>query len=187
MPACARHDIVDEERVGVYHCVARCVRRAFLCGVNPYTGRDYNHRKEWVLTRLRQLAGVFGVEVCSYTVMSNHIHLVLRNRPDVTQRWSSDEVALRWRTIFPVRDEATGEPIEPEKHDLAMLTADATRLAELRDRLGSLSWFMRCLCEWIAPRAIKRTKSPAGSGRGGSAHRFSSMRRRSWLAAFTSI
>jgi REP element-mobilizing transposase RayT len=150
MPAYARHDIVDEERVGVYHCIARCVRRAFLCGVDPYTGRDYNHRKEWVLSRLRQLAGVFGIEVCSYTVMSNHIHLVLRNRPDVTQRWSSDEVALRWRTIFPVRDEATGEPIEPEKHDLAMLTADATRLAELRGRLGSLSWFMRCLCERIA-------------------------------------
>ncbi len=150
MPAYARHDIVDEEHVGVYHCIARCVRRAFLCGVDPYTGHDYNHRKEWVLTRLRQLAGVFGVEVCSYSVMNNHIHLVLRNRPDITQQWSSDEVALRWRTIFPVRDEATGEPIEPEQHDLAMLTADATRLAELRSRLGSLSWFMRCLCEWIA-------------------------------------
>ncbi len=150
MPAYARRDIVNEDQVGVYHCIARCVRRAFLCGVDPYTGRDYNHRKQWVLDRLRQLAGVFGIEVCSYAVMSNHIHLILRNRPDVAQRWSSDEVALRWRRIFPLRDEATGEPIEPEKHDLAMLTADAARLAGLRARLASPSWFMRCLCEWIA-------------------------------------
>ncbi len=58
MPAFARRNIVNEDQVCVYHCIARCVRRAFLCGVNPYTGRDYNHRKQWVLDRLRQLAGV---------------------------------------------------------------------------------------------------------------------------------
>ena len=72
MPASACCDIVDEERVGVYHCIARCVRRAFLCGTDSYTGRDYGHRKAWVLDRLRQLAGLFGVEVCDYAIMSNH-------------------------------------------------------------------------------------------------------------------
>ncbi len=100
MPAYARRDIVKDDQVGVYHCIARCVRRAFLCGVNPYTGRDYNHRKEWVIDRLRQLTGVFGVEVCSYAVMSNHIHLVLRNRPDLTREWSGDEVALAMAEDF---------------------------------------------------------------------------------------
>ena len=72
MPASARRDIVDEDRVGVYHCIARCVRRAFLCGTDSYTGRDYCHRKAWVLDRLRQLAGLFGVDVCDYAIMSNH-------------------------------------------------------------------------------------------------------------------
>jgi hypothetical protein len=72
MPAYARCDIVDEDRVGVYHCIARCVRRAFLCGTDSYTGRDYSHRKAWVLDRLRQLAGLFGVEVCDYAIMSNN-------------------------------------------------------------------------------------------------------------------
>ena len=57
MPAYAQRDIVDEDRVGVYHCIARCVRRAFLCGTDSYTGRDYSHRKAWVLDRLRRLAG----------------------------------------------------------------------------------------------------------------------------------
>jgi REP element-mobilizing transposase RayT len=158
MPAYARRDIVSDDQVGVYHCIARCVRRAFLCGVDPYTGRDYNHRKQWVIERLRQLAGVFGVEVCGYAVMSNHIHLVLRNRPDLTRAWSCEEVALRWRKIFPLHDDASGAPIEPEKHDLAMLTADASRLSALRGRLASLSWFMRCLCEWIARKGNHEDK-----------------------------
>jgi hypothetical protein len=153
MPAYARRDIVDEDRVGVYHCIARCVRRAFLCGTDSYTGRDYSHRKAWVLDRLRQLAGLFGVEVCDYAVMSNHLHLVLRNRPDVARQWSDDEIAIRWRKLFPQRDELTGKPREPDNHDVALLTADADRLAILRSRLASLSWFMRCLCEWVARKA----------------------------------
>jgi REP element-mobilizing transposase RayT len=153
MPACARRDIVDEDRVGVYHCIARCVRRAFLCGTDSYSGRDYGHRKAWIVDRLRQLAGLFGVEVCDYAIMSNHLHLVLRNRPDIVQGWSETEVALRWRKLFPRRSEVTGELAEPDDHDLAMLTADTDRLATLRTRLASLSWFMRCLCEWVARAA----------------------------------
>jgi hypothetical protein len=37
MPAYARRQILNEAEVGVYHCVARCVRRAFLCGQDPLT------------------------------------------------------------------------------------------------------------------------------------------------------
>ena len=110
MPACARGQIVVEDQVGVYHCIARCVRRAFLCGIDPYTGKDYSHRKEWILDRMRELAGLFAIEVCGYSVMSNHLHLVLRNRPDIVEQWSADEIALRWCRVFPPRDDATGEP-----------------------------------------------------------------------------
>ena len=107
------------------------------------------------------LAGLFGVEVCGYAIMSNHLHLVLRNRPDSVEQWSDAEVALRWRKLFPQRDEVTGEPAEPDDHDLAMLMADADRLAILRGRLSSLSWFMRCLCEWVA-RAANHEEESAG-------------------------
>jgi hypothetical protein len=34
--------------------IARCVRRAFLCGVDPYTRQDSSHRKEWILDRMRE-------------------------------------------------------------------------------------------------------------------------------------
>jgi hypothetical protein len=46
MPAYARFHIVPPDKVGVYHCMARCVRRAFLCGVDPLTNHDYDSRKE---------------------------------------------------------------------------------------------------------------------------------------------
>ena len=113
VPAPAHRYIVHDECVGVYHCIARCVRRAFLCGIDAYSGRDYSHRKAWILGRLRALAGLFGVEVCGYAIMSNHLHLVLRNRPDSVEQWSDSEVALRWCKLFPQRDDSTGEPAEP--------------------------------------------------------------------------
>ncbi len=67
------------------------------------------------------LAGLFAIEVCGYSVMSNHLHLVLRNRPDIAEEWSADEIARRWCRIFPPGDDATSEPVEPGVHDLAML------------------------------------------------------------------
>jgi hypothetical protein len=84
MPTYARRQIVVEDTVGVYHCIARCVRRAFLCGVDPYTGRDYSHRKEWILDRMRELAGLFAIEVCGYSVIITSIST--RSGPDSPRR-----------------------------------------------------------------------------------------------------
>src|ERR1700679_802219 len=109
------------------------------CGTDPYTRQDYSHRKEWILDRMRELARLFAIEVCGYSVMSNHVPLVLRNRPDIAEQWSADEIALRWCQVFPPRDDATGEPVEPSEPDRAMLTANSEKLAELRKRLSNLS------------------------------------------------
>jgi REP element-mobilizing transposase RayT len=153
MPAYPRHEIVASDEVGVYQCIARCVRRAFLCGVDPLTGNDYEHRKVWIRERLQELASIFAIDICSYAVMSNHLHLILRVRPDLVQTWSDEEVALRWYRLFPPRDPATGQPVEPSECDLNMILSDQERVVELRERLASLSWIMRTLCEPIARRA----------------------------------
>ena len=97
----ARGEVVDDQNIGIYHCWVRCVRRAFLCGQDPYTGQDFEHRKDWVRERLQLLAGVFGIEILTYAVMSNHVHLVVRNRPDLAAAWSDDEVAERWTMVYP--------------------------------------------------------------------------------------
>ena len=113
MPSCARKDIVPNGEVGVYHCVNRCVRRAWLCGHDPVTGSCYDHRKQWIEDRLEELAGSFAVDVCGFSAMSNHVHVVLRTRPDVAEAWSDEEVARRWWRLFPKRRDEEGEPAEP--------------------------------------------------------------------------
>jgi REP element-mobilizing transposase RayT len=59
-------------------------------------GKNHDHRKDWIRDRLQLLAGVFGIEVCGYSIMSNHFHVVLRIRPDLVEAWSGDEIARRW-------------------------------------------------------------------------------------------
>ena len=99
MAAYARREIVRDGEVGVYHCWARCVRRAFLGGVDPLTGHSFGHRREWLHQLQQQLAGLFGVEIAFHAEMSNHVHLVLRTRPDVVATWSDQDVVRRWLKI----------------------------------------------------------------------------------------
>lgn len=147
-----RHHIVDPETSGFFHCVSRCVRRAFLCGEDAYSGRSYEHRKRWVEERLWALADCFAVGLYAYAVMSNHVHVVLQVDPQVVQAWSDEEVAERWVRLFPVCvDGALDARLCQAKAQ--RLQGDPERMAELRRRLGSVSWFMRCLNEPIARQA----------------------------------
>ena len=153
MVACARNEIVRRGEVGVYHCWARCVRRAFLCGVDPLTGNDYQHRREWLHRLQEQLAGLFGVEICFHVEMSNHVHLVLRTRPDVVETWSDEEVVRRWLKIAKLKRGSEDPEWAPPEPRVRTQLADPERVHQLRGRLASISWFMAAVCENIARRA----------------------------------
>jgi putative transposase len=76
--------------------------------------------------------------------MSNHFHLVLRLAPERAHAWDDDEVLDRLEVVFL-----------PTARAIRELPGRARKqaLAPWRERLGDLSWFMRCLNEWIARRA----------------------------------
>ncbi len=145
-----RRDAIDENVVGVYHCINRCVRRAFLCGVDSISGNNYDHRKTWIQQRLEFLAGVFAIDVIGFSVMSNHFHLILRNRPDVAATLPDSEIAQRWWNLFPARRNDDGTPATPRRGELKAL---AKKRFKLRKRLSCISWLMRCLSENVARRA----------------------------------
>ena len=135
-----------------YHCISRCVRRAFLCGKDKVTGRSFEHRRAWVEDKLLSLVDIFAIDVCAYAVMSNHSHLVLYVDEEKAKSWSTLEVINRWHRLFKgtlltqqySRGDALIEPLQA----MVEKTAQA-----YRQRLTDISWFMRVLNEGIARQA----------------------------------
>ncbi len=152
MPRVNRSELVSEDEVQLFHLSNRCVRQTFLCGRNPDTGRDYSHRKQWIRDRLEELAGIYAIEVIAFAVMSNHLHVVVRTRPDIVRGWSDEEVARRWWNLYPGRRTPLGGPEVPTDAELKHIRLDTKGLQEKRKRLSSISWFMRCVAEPIARR-----------------------------------
>ena len=146
-----RKRLVDLKSTPYYHCITRCVRRAWLCGEDPLTGQCYDHRRGWVVNRLRFLSAIFAIDVCAYAVMSNHSHVVVHIAHDRVDGWSNREVIERWERLF-------GLP-KPVQNYLAGSTSSGDReftdakIRTWRKRLADLSWFMKCLNEYIARRA----------------------------------
>ena len=153
-----RSKYVREGQEGVYHCFSRCVRRAFLCGFDDRTHRDFSHRKTWVVERLRHLASAFAIDVCTYAIMANHYHIILRTRPDIVARWSDLEVATRWLTLFSRHRATSRTPAVPDQNAIRALADCPERIILLRHRLSSLSWFMAQINEFIARAANKEDK-----------------------------
>ncbi|MEQ9411146.1 MAG: hypothetical protein RIK87_25765, partial [Fuerstiella sp.] len=151
----SRAETCPDDEINVVHCINRCVRRGFLCGTDPFTGQNYEHRREWIRHRFEFLAGVMGIEVLGFAILHNHFHVVLRNRPDVVEDWSDDDVALRWWQLCPGRRDEDGAAAEPTELELKALKGDPEELAEYRKRLSSISWFMRFVAENIARRSNK--------------------------------
>ena len=157
MPRLNRTEICADEEILAFHLINRCVRRTYLCGRDRRSGKDYSHRTAWIRERLEELAGIFGIDVLGFAVLSNHLHVVVRTRPDIVKSWTNEEVALRWWRLFPQRRDANGVAAEPLESELNSICNDKSALKEKRRRLCEISWFMRCLAEPIARIGFKST------------------------------
>lgn len=158
-----RKSLICETDTPYYHCISRCVRRAFLCGFDRYSGVSYEHRRQWVEDRLHLLADVFAIDVCAYAIMSNHIHIVLHINTDQAKTWSVSEVITRWHRMYKgtilsrqYLNEKLYDASNQISNEVDALVQTVEASAKVwRQRLCDISWFMRALNEPIARQANK--------------------------------
>ena len=92
------------------------------------------------------------MDICAYAIMSNHYHVVLRVDSARALAWTEATVIDRWCQLF------SGPPLVTRmRSGIALTSAESDEISRLvetwRDRLSDISWFMRCLNEFIARRA----------------------------------
>ena len=147
-----RKALVAVENTPYYHVVSRCVRRSFLCGVDSHTGQSYEHRRAWIEQRIRLLASLFAIDICAYAVMANHLHIVVKLHPEEAKDWTRQEVLSRWTSLHKgtllVQRYLASHPLSAAELDTVHRCVQV-----YRQRLTSLSWFMKCLNEPIARQA----------------------------------
>jgi len=146
----ARKYQISMEDTPYYHIMTRCVRRAFLCGKDKYSGNCYEHRRGMIVDRIKFLAKIFNIDVCAYAIMSNHYHLVLKINS--TKNWNVKQVLTYWSSLCKLPSVCerymTGDSFSKAELDLVYLDADV-----YRKRLMSISWFMKLLNEYISRMA----------------------------------
>ena len=148
----ARSQQVCLEATPYYHCVSRCVRKAYLCGFDYRTKQSYEHRRGWLEEEILKQAQVFSIDVAAYAVMSNHYHVVLHINKVKADSWSLDQVIERWHTLYKGNSLSQRYLSDPKfsEAELIKLTEFVERW---RERLMDISWFMRRLNQFISCQA----------------------------------
>jgi hypothetical protein len=152
-----RNALISLADTPYYHITSRCVRRAYLCGVDHYSGQSFEHRRQWVVDRIRLLSSLFAIDVCAYAVMSNHYHLVIKACPEQLDDLSDDDIMDRWCALFKgpllIQNYRSGEDLKPFER---LAVSDIVNV--WRSKLSSISWFMRCLNQPLAHQANREDK-----------------------------
>ena len=135
-----------------YHCISRCVRRAFLCGYDEYSGKSYQHRRDWVEQQLLRQSQAFCIDVASYAIMSNHYHVIIRVNPELAASLSAEAIMDRWQLLYRL------DPLMVRFKEGDVLTDEEKNIVDneirrMREVLMSISRFMGYLNERIARRA----------------------------------
>jgi hypothetical protein len=149
--ATPRSRLVNPTITRWYHCISRCVRQAFLLAEGP------ENRKGWIENRLKELADIFAITVGGFSILDNHLHVLLRLDPEVAAGWSDEDVVRRWGRLYPPR----GKDRQVLPVSDAWVQERLSRpgwVAKARERLQSLSWFMKCLKEPLARMANRQDK-----------------------------
>jgi REP element-mobilizing transposase RayT len=152
--------LIKPDEITIVHAVAKTARNLFLLGEDLVTKTHNSHRKDWILDILEFQSSLMAIDLLGFSLLSNHVHQILRSRPDAVKEWTDLEVARRWMNLCPksrkcltVGDKVVRVPIPPKETQIQALAQNPKKIAQLREQLSSISWWMRLLCQKIAQRA----------------------------------
>ena len=153
----ARCQLVDVSVTPWYHVISKTVRGACLLREGD------EDRKQWIEHRIEELSQVFAIAVGGFSVLDNHLHLVVRLEPERVEQWSDEEVVRRWAKLFPPRGK-NRKPLEvtPQWIEQKLADQDQKYVTNARKRLANLGWFMKCLKEPLA-RLVNRAEGITGA------------------------
>ena len=155
-----RRNLIDLSECTCYHVISRCTRQLHLLGTDSASRAE---RKGLLLQQLERLASFTAVGIAGWSVMDNHLHLLLKVDTDAARSWSDREVARRWLKLHPARDGYRNRIEVEEGHvDVLVDTPDATLIPELRERLTSISHFMKELKQEMTQQ-INKLEDTVGS------------------------
>src|SRR5690606_35094723 len=86
MPKARKHQI-SLDATPYYHCVTRCVRRAFLCGIDSVTGQSFEHKRQWLEDRILTLAQIFAIDVAAYALANSGNHALKAMPSAMKELW----------------------------------------------------------------------------------------------------
>ena len=137
----ARSKQICLEQTPWYHVTTRCVRRAFICGYDALSDRDFTHRKQWIEDRLLFLVQIFCIDMAAFAVMSNHYHVVLKINREQALSLDDNAVIERWARLYPtntlLKRFHDDEPLDDEESRLLQ-----EKLPIWRTELANISRFM---------------------------------------------
>ena len=65
----ARSEVFDPDEVAIAHVYNRTVRRCFLMGDDPVSGKNFDHRKVWMEQYLKQFPAQFGIDLLGFAIL----------------------------------------------------------------------------------------------------------------------
>ena len=131
-----RRRIISEQNIAIHHAMSRIVGGQMLLG---------EREKEVLRKMLWQVADFCGVEVLTYSIMTNHFHVLVRV-PEKDRAVSDAELLRRFKVLYPKPTKYQTASFARLETALRESTEDALKIREqLLARMHDLSEFMKTL------------------------------------------